>query len=264
MTYHDLGLHGGLRVIHSLCEGEAFLNQRQGACWMKREDVAELVQNALLHFDGERYDLWAWCVMPNHVHVVVRPRLGHSLESILHSWKSFTSKKIAGLVGHSGAVWQTEYYDHLIRDEEDLIHAMEYALGNPDAAGLKNWRWVGHRRLEESRTNVPPVPPDRSTGVSPVNRGSTGKPCCGRGWRDAHATLLDEVERRATTTLSWVTPQDWLLDIALDHLTLARVGLIRAILTNPLPQPTLDLPHVAAAVNGLRAAGRWISFLAAC
>lgn len=67
---------------------------------------------------------------------------------------------------------------------------------------------------------------------------------------------LAEVERRATTTLAWVTPQNWLLDIALDHLTLARVGLIRAILANPLPQPTFDLPHVADAVNGLRAAGQ--------
>jgi hypothetical protein len=66
---------------------------------------------------------------------------------------------------------------------------------------------------------------------------------------------LAEVERRATTTLSWSTPRNLLLDIALDHLTLARVGLIRAILANPLPQSTLDLPHVAAAVNGLRAAG---------
>jgi hypothetical protein len=67
---------------------------------------------------------------------------------------------------------------------------------------------------------------------------------------------LSDVERRATTTLTWVTPQNWLLDIALDHLTLARVGLIRAILANPPPQPTLDLPHVASAVNGLRAAGQ--------
>ncbi len=66
---------------------------------------------------------------------------------------------------------------------------------------------------------------------------------------------LAEVERRATTTLSWSTPRNLLLDIALDHLTLARVGLIRAILANPLPQATLDLPHVATAVNGLRAAG---------
>lgn len=69
---------------------------------------------------------------------------------------------------------------------------------------------------------------------------------------------LAEVERRATTTLSWMTsnPNAPLLTIAVDHLTLARVGLIRAILANPLPQPTLDLPHVSAAVNGLRAAGQ--------
>ncbi len=67
---------------------------------------------------------------------------------------------------------------------------------------------------------------------------------------------LAEVERRATTTLSWSTPRNLLLDIALDHLTLARVDLIRAILANPLPQPTLDLPHVAAALKGVRAAGQ--------
>jgi tetratricopeptide (TPR) repeat protein len=66
---------------------------------------------------------------------------------------------------------------------------------------------------------------------------------------------IANVERRATTTLSWSTPRNLLLTIALDHLTLARVGLIRTILENPLPQSTLDLPYVAAAVNGLRAAG---------
>jgi ATP/maltotriose-dependent transcriptional regulator MalT len=66
---------------------------------------------------------------------------------------------------------------------------------------------------------------------------------------------LAEVERRGNKMFEWRVPGDPLLDIALNHLTLARVGLIRAILANPLPQPTLDLPHVAAAVNGLRAAG---------
>ncbi len=54
----------------------------------------------------------------------------------------------------------------------------------------------------------------------------------------------------------WRLPGDSLVDIAFDQLTLARVRLIRAILANPLPQPTLDLPHVAAAVNGLRAAAQ--------
>jgi hypothetical protein len=68
---------------------------------------------------------------------------------------------------------------------------------------------------------------------------------------------LADVERRATITLKWMIENEMsLLDIALDHLTLARVELIRAILANPLPQPTLDLPHVAAAVNGFRAAGQ--------
>lgn len=68
---------------------------------------------------------------------------------------------------------------------------------------------------------------------------------------------LAEVERRATIMLKWMIDNEMsLLDIALDHLTLARVGLIRAILANPLPRPTLDLPHVATAVNGLRAAGQ--------
>ena len=70
---------------------------------------------------------------------------------------------------------------------------------------------------------------------------------------------LAEVERRGYKLFEWRVPGDSLLDIALDHLTLARVGLIRAILANPIPQPTLDLPHIATAVNGLRSAGQ--SFL---
>lgn len=70
------------------------------------------------------------------------------------------------------------------------------------------------------------------------------------------SNCIAEVERRATTTLRWVTDASVdLLSAALDHLTLARAGLIRAILAKPLPQPTLDLPYVATAVNGLRAAG---------
>jgi hypothetical protein len=72
---------------------------------------------------------------------------------------------------------------------------------------------------------------------------------------DGLVPICDEVERRGQKMFDWRVPSDSLLDIALDHLTLARVGLVRAILADPRPQPTLDLPHVAAAVNGFRNAG---------
>ena len=63
-----------------------------GACWLKRPDIASLVEKALLHFDGERYRLLAWCLMPNHVHVVIEMIDGHSLSEVVGSWKSFTAK----------------------------------------------------------------------------------------------------------------------------------------------------------------------------
>jgi len=78
----------------------------------------------------------------------------------------------------------------------------------------------------------------------------------GQHGENGPATICDEVERRGTTAVTWAIDGGWpLVTIALDHLTLARVGLVRAILAHPLPQPTLDLPHVAAAVNGFRNAG---------
>jgi hypothetical protein len=75
---------------------------------------------------------------------------------------------------------------------------------------------------------------------------------------DGPVTVCDDVKRRAYASSAGTAV---LLDIALDHLTLARAGLVRAILTHPLPQPALDLPPVAAAVNGLRDAGA-MEFLA--
>jgi hypothetical protein len=73
--------------------------------------------------------------------------------------------------------------------------------------------------------------------------------------RDDHSTTGADVERRAQTAQATAIQNRWLMDIALDHLTLARVGLVRALLAGPVPQPALDLPHVAAAVNGIRNAG---------
>jgi hypothetical protein len=85
--------------------------------------------------------------------------------------------------------------------------------------------------------------------------GSTGVPSgLDKPGDDGPLAICAEVERRGKAMFAWRAPMDTLLDIALDHLTLARVGLVRAILADPRSPPVLDR-HVAAAVNGLRAAG---------
>lgn len=131
-----------LEYLHSQ-KVEQYLDSGYGKCWMKDARIAEIVSNALRHFDGERYELVAWCVMPNHVHVVVRPLQSHNLPAILHSWKSYTSHLANKVLERSGALWQDEYYDHLVRDEDDLRRCMEYVLANPIVAGLEGWKWVG-------------------------------------------------------------------------------------------------------------------------
>ena len=143
-----------LQVLHSE-KVEKYLDAGHGVSWMKRPEIADLVLGALQHFDGDRYTLLAWCVMPNHVHVVFKPASGQELDKILHSWKSFTAHRAVQQLQAPSPFWQPEYYDHLIRDDEDLLHAIEYTLHNPVAAGLGNWRgWASGRTWQQS-WNVP-------------------------------------------------------------------------------------------------------------
>jgi len=122
---------------------ESYLDAGQGQCCLRDPKIAELVYNVLKHFDGERYDLIAWAVMPNHVHAVIKPYQSVELPDILHSWKSYTANKANELLGKTGTFWQSEYYDHLIRDEEDFNHQINYVLSNPTRAGLEDWPWAG-------------------------------------------------------------------------------------------------------------------------
>lgn len=112
---------------------------------LANDAAAEVVQKALLHFDGERYALWAWCVMPNHVHVIIRQVEGWPLHRLVHSWKSFTANQINGIHKRVGAVWQREYFDRFMRDNDDLSTAIAYVEANPVKAGLvtlaSDWRW---------------------------------------------------------------------------------------------------------------------------
>jgi REP element-mobilizing transposase RayT len=81
--------------------------------------------------------------MPNHVHALFRIHEGHRLAKILHAWKSFSATKANRLLRRSGEFWQREYYDHLIRSEDEFYRVVNYIAENPNRAGLRNWRWVG-------------------------------------------------------------------------------------------------------------------------
>jgi len=121
---------------------EDFLDQGAGACVLRQPHTADIVASALRKFDGIRYRLLAWCVMPNHVHIVFQPLMQFELAGILHAWKSYTSVEINRQLSRSGALWQKEYYDHLIRDGEQLTRAIRYTAENPAKAGMKKWPYV--------------------------------------------------------------------------------------------------------------------------
>ena len=121
---------------------EDFLDHGAGACILRQPRIAAIVANALRQFDGTRYRMLAWCVMPNHVHVVFQPLVGHELAEILHAWKSFTAVEVNRKLPRSGPLWQKEYYDHLIRDGTQLKRAVRYTVENPARAGMKQWPYV--------------------------------------------------------------------------------------------------------------------------
>jgi len=88
-----------------------FLDSGYGECFLSDDRLAEIVENALLHFDGERYALHAWCVMPNHVHTLFTPEAGFKMSQIAHSWKSFTANKCNKVLERTGKFWERDPFD---------------------------------------------------------------------------------------------------------------------------------------------------------
>ncbi len=97
--------------------------------------AAEIVEQAILSGVGDRYDLFAWCVMSNHVHVLLTPRV--ELKTVTQAIKGNTAFQINGLHNQRGRVfWQDESYDHWARDEEEMFRIIHYIENNPVAASL--------------------------------------------------------------------------------------------------------------------------------
>ena len=121
---------------------EQYLDSGAGSCSLRINEVAEVVAATLRLFDEKRYRLFAWCIMPNHLHAVVRVFPTYKLSEVLHSWKSYTAKEADRILRAHGTFWQREYYDRLLRDEAEFDRAVKYVVENPTKAGLKDWKWL--------------------------------------------------------------------------------------------------------------------------
>ena len=148
-------LHDSLPA-DALHDGDEVLDRGFGSAVLRDVRCARIVAEALLHFDQERYALQAWCVMPNHVHVLLATNERYELGAIVQAWKSFTAQRINAVLGSSGRLWASDYFDRFMRDERHYETTKAYIEANPVAAGLcmapAQWRFgsAGWKGYEES------------------------------------------------------------------------------------------------------------------
>ena len=121
-----------------------------GPYWLRDDALAKLVTESLHHLDNVKYILDAFCIMPNHAHLVCTP-LEHtageyfSLSKIMHSLKRHTGRHANQILKRTGDFWEHENYDHYARDEAEFQRIVNYVLNNPVKAGLvskpEDWKW---------------------------------------------------------------------------------------------------------------------------
>ena len=121
-----------------------------GQCFLKDERIASMVIENLFHFNGIRYNVLRWCIMPNHVHVLIEVMEGWTLSTIMHGWRSYTAHQANKILERTGVFWMEEYFDRYIRDEKHLETVINYIDNNPVKAGLVDeaykWPWCSLRQ----------------------------------------------------------------------------------------------------------------------
>jgi REP element-mobilizing transposase RayT len=132
---------------------QQWLDAGTGSCVLARPEVKNMMENALCHFDNQRYKLNEFIVAANHIHVILTPLGEHTLSKILHSWKSFTAHEIIKIIksgsgvpplnsneqsrdgsatlGSQGVhIWQKESFDHIVRSPSSLEKFQAYIRGH--------------------------------------------------------------------------------------------------------------------------------------
>jgi putative transposase len=108
-----------------------------GPYWLANEEIAKLVKDSLLFNHKVHYELHAYCIMSNHVHILFTALKGApQLFRLMQSHKSFTGRMANRLLERSGKFWELESYDVLIRDDKHFENVLRYIINNPVKAGL--------------------------------------------------------------------------------------------------------------------------------
>jgi putative transposase len=130
---------------------DALHKSQVGPFWLRDERIAQIVVDSILYHDGNWFDVLAYCIMPNHGHVVLTPyessdTADYSLARIMHNIKRNSANHANKVLGRTGSFWQHETYDHFARDNAELERMIKYVLYNPVKAGLTDdwskWKWT--------------------------------------------------------------------------------------------------------------------------
>jgi REP-associated tyrosine transposase len=122
---------------HFDCCREDFLDTCHGRCLLRRPELARIVADALMHFDGQRYVMGDFVIMPNHVHLLAVFFSADSMKVQCDSWLHYSASRINPAIGERGKLWQQEPFDHLVRSPEQYEYLRTYIADNPRKAHLR-------------------------------------------------------------------------------------------------------------------------------
>lgn len=123
---HTLSYSDQVEILERI---DRWLQQGYGSCIFKFEEVQKIIINALNFYDGKRYDLFQYVVMPNHIHFIVRPY--EDLDKTISQFYRYTTTLINRLLHRKGSIWQRECFDRMIRSVTDFQEKCEYIKANP-------------------------------------------------------------------------------------------------------------------------------------
>jgi type I restriction enzyme R subunit len=126
-----------------------YLDRGYGACVLKNPELSAMVADSLRHFDGDRYVMGDFVVMPNHVHLLVGLLGDTEIVAQCKSWKKFTAREINRRLGQKGRFWQEESFDHLVRSPEQFEAIQRYIADNPREARLRDTDFYYWKRPQQ-------------------------------------------------------------------------------------------------------------------